>query len=326
MALTVIVRSGETSTPKSITFDAPRVVLGRGEGCEVRLPDASVSQRHASIRQRGTDYIIVDEGSTNGTFVGPVRLSPHAPRLLRSGELIRLGRIWLEVRVEQALATVNPHVATKELALALVAGAMAAQGESAAVRVSVLSGPDSGRELLLEDFDRPYVLGRGGKIDLDLKDEDASRRHVELVRRGDQLLVRDLGSKNGTLLGDKKVPENKGMPWPRGATLTVAGNVFVHHDPLADALRDLERAADERMSAEESVDPPRVDSAEPSAPPSIAAPEPGPAAPVAVVPARSRPVRRVKRSWNTTDLLVGALALAVLVLSLLGLVWLFRLE
>ena len=78
MALTVVVRSGEGEPAPRITFDAPRIVIGRGDGCEVRLPDPSVSHRHASIRQRGTDYIVLDEGSTNGTFVGPVRLSPQA--------------------------------------------------------------------------------------------------------------------------------------------------------------------------------------------------------------------------------------------------------
>src|SRR6188474_810176 len=73
--------------PLSITLDAPRVIIGRGEGCEVRLPDASVSHRHASIRQRGAEYIVLDEGSANGTFVGPVRLSPQAPRVLTDGDL-----------------------------------------------------------------------------------------------------------------------------------------------------------------------------------------------------------------------------------------------
>src|ERR1043165_1887230 len=100
MSLTVVIRSGEGQTPGAIPFDAPRVVIGRGEGCEVRLPDPSVSHRHASLRQRGTDYVVMDEGSSNGTFVGPVRLSPQAPRMVRSGDLVRVGRIWLELRIK----------------------------------------------------------------------------------------------------------------------------------------------------------------------------------------------------------------------------------
>src|SRR3954453_12039182 len=121
MPLTVVVRSGDLKSQATITFDAPRIVIGRGDGCEVRLPDPSVSHRHASIRQRGTDYVVIDEGSTNGTFAGPVRLSPQAPRVARSGDLIRVGRVWLELSVSQAIPTQNPALATKEIALALVA-------------------------------------------------------------------------------------------------------------------------------------------------------------------------------------------------------------
>src|SRR5690349_24392013 len=122
MALRIVVLAGAnagTDGELSLSLDAPRVVIGRADGCEIRLPDPSVSHRHASIRQRGADYILVDEGSTNGTFIGPVRLSPHAPRVLRSGDPIRVGRIWLEVRVGHGVPTQNAPLATKELALGL---------------------------------------------------------------------------------------------------------------------------------------------------------------------------------------------------------------
>src|SRR5438477_1094949 len=147
MALTIRVRSGDGDSPPSITFDAPRIVIGRGEGCEVRLPDPSVSHRHASIRQRGTEYIVLDEGSSNGTFVGPVRLSPQAPRVLKTGDLVRVGRVWLEAVVEQALPTQNAPVATRELALALVSEALAAEGTESAARVKVVEGPGTGAAL-----------------------------------------------------------------------------------------------------------------------------------------------------------------------------------
>src|SRR4051812_37457510 len=151
MALTVVVRSGDHPTPLKISLDAPRIVIGRGDGCEIRLPDPSVSHRHASLRQRGSDYVVVDEGSTNGTFVGPVRLSPQAPRVVRSGELVRIGRIWLELTVEPVPATDDAQLATREIALSLVSSALAAQGEAAAVKVIVEAGPDAGKELALAE-------------------------------------------------------------------------------------------------------------------------------------------------------------------------------
>src|SRR3954452_19431289 len=130
MAVTIVVLSAgaEGAGELSLTLDAPRLIIGRGEGCEVRLPDPSVSHRHASLRQRGGEYLLVDEGSTNGTYLGPVRLPPQTPRAVRSGELLRVGRIWLEIRIEAAIVK-GGGSAAKELALELVTRGLAAQGE-----------------------------------------------------------------------------------------------------------------------------------------------------------------------------------------------------
>jgi len=323
MALSVVVRSGEVEAPPTITFDAPRIVLGRGEGCDVRLPDPTISHRHASLRQRGTEYIVVDEASTNGTFVGPVRLPPHTPRIVRSGDLVRLGRVWLELRIEQAAPTQQPHLATRELALGLVAAALAAEGANASLMVRVNAGPDSGKTLRMEEFDRPYVLGRGGGVSLAFDDPDVSRRHVELVRRGDKLLARELGSKNGAILDGSPLAPDRPTAWKRGTTLSVGACELSYDDPVADALAELERGADERMSDDESIEPPvGVES-------SGASPQTAPAsadqrdAPVVTVPRRrARRPAPGRRGWSATDYLVALLAVAVLTLSIIGLTWL----
>jgi len=323
MALTVVIRSGDNPTPASITLDAPRIVIGRGEGCEIRLPDPSVSHRHASIRQRGTDYVVIDEGSTNGTFVGPVRLSAQAPRVLRHSDLVRVGRIWLEIRVEQALPTANPQATTREIALGLVAAALAAQGEQTGAIVRVANGADAGRELAMTDVERTYVVGRAPNADLVLGDNDASRRHVELVRRGQHVCVKDLGSKNGTELGDKRLEANKETPWPAAQKLRIGGTELTLEDPLLAALLELEASADEPMPNDESIDPPRGIEA-----PELGVPSPagaGTAAPLVEAPPVARPTTvRPGRGLGLADLAVGLLAIVVLGLSLLGLAWVLR--
>jgi len=320
MALTVIVRSGELSTPPSISFDAPRIVIGRGDGCEVRLPDPSVSHRHASIRQRGTDYVVMDEGSTNGTFVGPVRLSPQAPRIVRSGDLVRIGRVWLELRIEQVPVSPATKLATSEIALALVARALEAQGDPATARVFVQSGPDKNTELLLDQNERPRVIGRGSDIDLTLDDARLSRKQVELRRRGTDVLVRDLGSKNGSFLNGQRLESGKDVPWPAGAVLAIGASELCYEDPLRSALLQLEAAPDEHMRAEDPVDPPvGQPSQQAEAPVESAAAPPR-------VPERapSRPPRSTSNGLRPLDLLVALIAVSVFVMSLVGIWWLFR--
>jgi pSer/pThr/pTyr-binding forkhead associated (FHA) protein len=331
MALKVLIRSGDLTTPASITFDAPRIVIGRGEGSEVRLPDPSVSHRHASIRQRGSEYVVVDEGSTNGTFVGGVRLSPQAPRVVRHGELVRVGRVWLGLQIEQALATANPQATTREIALRLVHGALLAQGERVSARLVVHNGPDQGKELAVSDFEKTYVVGRAPEADLSITDIDASRKHLEVFRRGDGISLRDLGSKNGSELGQKKLEAGKETAWPPGATLRIGDTEFALEDPLVLALAELEASPDEPMRADEPIEPPSGAPGESRAA-AAGAETRATAAPIAEVPKRAPDAESSRRSaraeqrrgLRSADLVVGLLALVVLALSLLGLMWVLR--
>ena len=50
-------------------------LLGRGTDCDLRLVDPGVSRHHAELRVEDDQVVLVDLGSTNGTFVNgqPVR-------------------------------------------------------------------------------------------------------------------------------------------------------------------------------------------------------------------------------------------------------------
>jgi hypothetical protein len=52
-------------------------------------------------------------------------------------------------------------------------------------------------------------IGRGAENDVDLGDLHASTRHAEIVADGRGFVLRDLGSRNGTLLNGEKVKEAK---------------------------------------------------------------------------------------------------------------------
>lgn len=52
----------------------PRVILGRGAGCDIQLPDSEVSRRHAMLEIRDEEATVTDLGSTNGTYVEGVRV------------------------------------------------------------------------------------------------------------------------------------------------------------------------------------------------------------------------------------------------------------
>ena len=321
MALTLAVCGDDSGELPEITFDVPRVSIGRAESCDLRLPDLSVSQHHASIRQRGHDYVILDEGSTNGTFVGPVRLAPQAPRVLQSGERVRIGRIWVEVRFEAVVATPHVQLATKDLALQLVARYLLAQGEVPIPKLTVTVGQNAGATLVLEKVDRRYLLGRSMNADLVITDVNASRRQVEVWRKDAQVFLRDLGSKNGSSLDGDFIYPDKSQPWPHGAQLGIGATRIVLSDPTSEAMRELSDGADDHLTDEDHGDlaeacpPPRQD------------PRLGRDGVMSSTPALSRPrpaptkQRSAARRAFSADASVAILALVVLGASLLGLLW-----
>jgi hypothetical protein len=54
---------------RRVSIGEDPVSIGRLPECDVVLSDPNVSRRHAEVRRRGNDFVLVDLGSTNGTKV-----------------------------------------------------------------------------------------------------------------------------------------------------------------------------------------------------------------------------------------------------------------
>ena len=72
-------------------------LLGRSEDATARIDAATVSRHHARILVSKGGATLEDLGSKNGTFLRGQRVS--APRVLRDGDEIALGRIRLAFRM-----------------------------------------------------------------------------------------------------------------------------------------------------------------------------------------------------------------------------------
>jgi hypothetical protein len=56
-----------------------------------------VSRQHALITPSNKTYLLQDMDSTNGTWLNEIKLTPHRPYPIRSGDLIRLGQLALYI-------------------------------------------------------------------------------------------------------------------------------------------------------------------------------------------------------------------------------------
>jgi pSer/pThr/pTyr-binding forkhead associated (FHA) protein len=98
MARLVILSEGFTGKAFELTVE--KTTIGRVDDNAFPIPEGSVSSHHCEVLLRGTDVVIHDLGSTNGTFVNGHQVTGEA--VIKPGQILRLGQV--EIRLEDASA------------------------------------------------------------------------------------------------------------------------------------------------------------------------------------------------------------------------------
>ena len=105
-----------SSARREIPLARALLSIGRDPSNDVVLPDAMVSRRHAVIEYRGTQYVIRDCNSSNGSLVNGDRVSEKS---LRDGDLVAIGTARLlfreEVEAEDPAGKVVQHPSAPRL-------------------------------------------------------------------------------------------------------------------------------------------------------------------------------------------------------------------
>jgi hypothetical protein len=102
----------------------------------------------------------------------------------------------------------------------MVMGTFPAQPRKASL--SVRSGPDTGAHFAIDSS--PLYIGRAPDNGIAVNDPATSRRHARFEQRGQDYLVVDLGSANGTLVDGARVVEQVLL---NGSVVTMGQNELV---------------------------------------------------------------------------------------------------
>ncbi|MGD9405017.1 MAG: FHA domain-containing protein [Anaerolineae bacterium] len=193
----------------------------------------------------GTNYVVEDLGSTNGTFVNGERIS--GPGALRSGDLLQLGQqpqLVFQVRVSRAWHE-RPLLPGKE---------------KHNPRLRVLSGKMKGKEYPLDD--EATTIGRDESNRIVLRHESqVSRNHCRILTHLGFVWLEDLKSSNGTYLTRLEATPVRLAPFQpallfEGSTIRIGAaefkalGIFVQRDDavgligmqLQEILRDTRKA------------------------------------------------------------------------------------
>src|SRR5262245_48032714 len=70
-------------------LDKAAVIVGSGEACNIRVPDAGLVTRHCQILKMENGYVLRDMSGDVGTFVNGKKVKEH---LLSDRDLIQVGK------------------------------------------------------------------------------------------------------------------------------------------------------------------------------------------------------------------------------------------
>ena len=104
----LVIQSAEQKG-RSYELKVDKTTVGRVDDNTFQIADASVSSHHCEVLLRGTDVVIKDLNSTNGTFINDDKISES---ILKPGQKLRLGQIELSLEAgDPSSTTVAPAAA-----------------------------------------------------------------------------------------------------------------------------------------------------------------------------------------------------------------------
>lgn len=84
-----LIECGEGGAACEVPVNQLEFLIGRGADCDLRLRNNSVSRHHCILRVASGEAVLIDLGSSNGTYLNNERVRSQAP--LHSGDELRVG-------------------------------------------------------------------------------------------------------------------------------------------------------------------------------------------------------------------------------------------
>lgn len=89
----------ESGSKKRYAIKQKVIVVGRGEGCSLKLSDPSVAEQHCKLERTSDGFRLTDLGSDTGTRLNNKKV---ASALIREKEIIQIGNVQMGIQVDDA--------------------------------------------------------------------------------------------------------------------------------------------------------------------------------------------------------------------------------
>jgi pSer/pThr/pTyr-binding forkhead associated (FHA) protein len=225
-----------------------RYVVGKGEGCDIRVNGTYTSRRHAEMWIDHGTWWVSDAGSTNGIRIEPAG-GPHE----RGGtavasaadapiKLVDGARMVLSARSEGpandypwiALRIAGSHASSRLTPIARAASPARTRATDAVFRITAMGSSGTSTVELRPGW-LPVSVGRSRSQTLvvDRRHEAVSGHHLDIVELDDTAAHVVVHGDNGVLLDGVRHPPGSRLRWLAGQSLVLGASA---HDESACTL------------------------------------------------------------------------------------------
>jgi len=213
-----------STTESEHTLVKEEIKIGRAMDCEIVVDNLGVSRHHCTIVKDGENWVVVDGGSNNGTFVGGQKIKRHT---LKHADRIVLGKHSLLFDQHGAA---DPDGEAKKKKQAGMGGEMTMFVDQAALakvmssKRMALSLSQGGREVLVPLVREETSLGKSG-ADIPCKGFLVKPVQAKVVRNGEGHRLVSMGGFRKVRVNGQKVSSHDLKP---GDTIAIAGHSYTY--------------------------------------------------------------------------------------------------
>lgn len=208
------------------TLEKPEHRIGRAMDCDIVVDNLGVSRHHCSVKQDGSNWVVEDAGSNNGTFVGGQKVTRHT---LKTGERIVLGKHSLVFdavgTAVMAVGKKGPAAMGGEMTMFVDQAALAkAMASEVGGKRMVLVLTQGGRDVILPLLKEETTIGSAG-ADVPAKGFLVKAIQAKLLRNGATHRIQSQGGWRSVKVNGHKVAD---AALKAGDIISIAGQSFTY--------------------------------------------------------------------------------------------------
>lgn len=202
----IIVTEHGTQERRNFNCDAPETTIGRDPDNLIELISEGVSRNHAVIIHDSADFFLKDIGSRGGTTLNGSPIQENERYLLRTGDVITIDKYHLHfTRSDEIEQSFNDLTDSEVMEVKLLKKVLGALDKDTLPSLEVMNGANSGQRIFFHEEDDTLSVGRDPENDLPIEEYVVSRHHAKILRKGKEIWVQDLGSKNSTFVNNQQI-------------------------------------------------------------------------------------------------------------------------